>query len=236
MVNYLQQVKVSEIGIQGQLKINNAKVLVIGAGGLGTPLCTYLTLMGIGNIGIVDFDIIQESNLHRQFHYNAIEIGEKKVEIICKKLKLINNDITIKGIDTKIDIFNSNSIIKDYDIICDCTDDASSRIIIDKSCNTLMKPLVYAAVRDWQGYITILNHFNKIQLNDIFSIDDLKFENENNCNNMGIVSSVCGTIASFQATEVLKLILHFVSNLDGNILCYNGLFNSVRFFKINRGS
>lgn len=232
MARYLQQIIVPEIGLLGQEKIKLAKVLIIGAGGLGTPVATYLAAAGIGTIGMIDNDVISESNLQRQFLYSPSEVGLKKVDVLKYKLAHQNPDIQIETFPFFIDESNATEIISKFDIVCDCTDNVNARILIDAVCPQHNKPLVYAAVRDWQAYITVLHHKNKIQLSNIFSISDLQNEAQNNCSIAGIVNTTCGVAGSLQATEVLKIILGLESILDGEILCVNTLYSVFRKFKI----
>ena len=233
-MDYTQQILVKEIGILGQQKIQEAKVLIIGAGGLGIPLATYLTTMGVGKLGIVDGDTVAISNLHRQFMFTKEEIDMNKSKVLSKKLIALNEDIEISSFNYFIDESNINEICRDYDIICDCSDNASTRLLIDNHCYLLSKPLVYGVCRDWQGYVTILNYKNKIRLTDLFTVDQMIEEQNNNCSYFGIVSSVCGIIASYQATELIKLITGQELILDGSILCINTLNNTSRLFRINK--
>lgn len=235
MQKYIQQILVPEIGIEGQNLISQAKVLVIGAGGLGTPLCAYLAAMGIGTLAIADGDIVSESNLHRQFLYCYDDLGKKKVDVLKKTLIVTNPGILIKTYDLMVaEDLGIEFIFKEYDIICDCTDNIEARLLIDKLCSETNKVQVYGAVRDWQGYVTILNGKNKIRLTDIFSYDKLQSESQNNCSVSGIVSSVCGIIGSFMATETIKIITNQQTGLDGSILCINALYNSNKVFKIKK--
>lgn len=233
MSRYIQQISVPEIGINGQHLFSQARVLIIGAGGLGIPTATYLASSGIGNIGIADGDTIALTNLHRQFLYSVDEVEIYKAEILSKKLKIINPEINIESFPFMTNDKNIEGLIQNFDIVCDCTDNVDARLLIDKYCFQFQKPLVYAAVTDWQGYLTILNHKNKIRLTDIFSEEKLRESSTNNCNTSGIVSSACGILGSMQATEVFKIILNLNTPLDGYILCINSLVNTYKTFKIN---
>jgi molybdopterin/thiamine biosynthesis adenylyltransferase len=223
MSRYFQQEIVPEIGKTGQNKLNTAKVLIVGAGGLGTPLATYLTAIGIGKIGIIDGDKIEMSNLNRQFLFNENQIGKLKVDVLSEKLKNQNPDVQIQNFNYFLTNENSEKIITDYDIICDCTDNLEARMLLDKTTFKLNKPLVYAAVKDWEGYVTILNYKNKVRLSTIFSTEELYKNEIINCSTVGIVNSTCGIAASIQATEVIKIILESGNLLDGKIMCFNSL-------------
>lgn len=232
-MDYSQQILVNEIGQKGQKEINDAKVLIIGAGGLGTPLATYLTSMGIGKIGIMDGDKIAATNLHRQFLYQPIHVGVKKVIILKQCLSAINPTINIEVYDFMFENNEvCNSIMNQYQIICDCSDNSATRILINNKCFENNKTLVYGAVKNWQGYVTILNGQKGISLNQIFSEELLAFENNNNCNVSGIISSVCGIIGSIMATEVIKIVTQQPTALDGSILCFDALNNVSKLFKL----
>lgn len=233
MIRYLQQNLVSEFGRDGQSKLSKAKILVVGAGGLGTPVATYLAAMGVGTIAIADFDVIQETNLHRQFAFSPADIGKPKTQVLSARLKIQNPDITISCLDVKLTEENAGTIVSENDLVCDCTDNVDTRLLLDNVCKIMSKKLIYGAVRGWQGYVTILHGTAQIGLTDIFSKDDLIFESQNNCSVSGVVSTVCGAIGSQQANEALKVILGLQSNLDGAVFCYDGLTNNSRILRIN---
>lgn len=234
MLRYVQQTAVGEIGVYGQHLLSEAKVLIVGAGGLGVPVATYLSAMGIGTIGIADFDRIQETNLHRQFVYTPDDIGRYKVEVLSDRLQVQNPTIKIEPYTTKLTIENAAEITAQYDLVCDCTDNAEIRLLLDQVCQERNKPLIYGAVKGWQGYVTVLHGKAKIKLIDIFSEADLVFESQNNCSIAGVVSTVCGIIGCQQANEVLKVLLEIESNLDGGIFCYDGLSNGTRVLKLRK--
>ncbi|MBE99157.1 HesA/MoeB/ThiF family protein [Flavobacterium coralii] len=233
-MRYLQQTLVSEFSVGGQAMLNKAKVLIVGAGGLGTPVATYLAAMGIGTIGIADFDIIQETNLHRQFAFTPTDLGKRKTEVLSTMLRKQNPDIKVYCHEVALRSENAADILSKYDLICDCTDNVNTRILLDKTCNVLNKKLLYGAVRGWEGYVTVLHGKALIGLNDIFSESDLLFESQNNCSVSGVISTVCGIIGCHQANEAVKIILGVESNLDGAIFCYDGLSNTSRIFRLKK--
>lgn len=229
---YQKQIILPEIGESGQLLIANASVLIIGGGGLGVIVSSYLVSMGIGNICICDFDLIEETNLNRQFCYTPNEIGESKATILAKKLRLQNPNIKIKDIVEKIDKNSIKSIAGDYSIICDCTDQGISRIAINEYCANNKKILVHGAVSDWQGYITVFHHLKGFSLKDIFDFSD--YLKSQSCSDIGISSPVCGLIGSYMANETLKIILSIGNTLEGKILHVNTLSNQIRTFKLKK--
>jgi molybdopterin/thiamine biosynthesis adenylyltransferase len=226
MSRYLQQISVSEIGKKGQEKLRNAKVLIIGAGGIGTPVVTLLGSMGVGVIGIADGDTISKSNLHRQFLYYETEIGHLKTDVIISKLSKQNPETEFINFPYKITEKNIQKTFVNFDIICDCTDNAQSRILINNFCLDHSVPLIYSAVKEWEGYVTILHHKKKINLQDIFSEKLLLESSISSCEIAGIVNTTCNIAGSIQANEVLKLILDLEDQLDGQIMCFN-TFNMI---------
>lgn len=232
MKRYKQQIQLPEIGEEGQQKLSQTGVLIVGAGGLGTVVATYLVAMGIGEVGIVDFDKIEESNLHRQFLYSSCDLGKNKAIVLTSKLKKQNEHLTISAFDEELTVNNFDAIINNYTIVCDCTDNLNSRLIIDKKCFANEIPLVHGAVSDWQGYITLLHHKNKFQYQDLFDIKILL--QADSCESKGISSPVCGMIGSLMSNEVAKVILGIESNLDGGLLYVNGLTNNFKFLKLKR--
>jgi sulfur-carrier protein adenylyltransferase/sulfurtransferase len=234
MSRYFQQEIVPEIGEIGQEKLKKAKVLIVGAGGLGTPVAICLTAIGVGKIGIIDGDTIEISNLNRQFLFDENQIGLYKSDIITSKLRNQNPEIEIINFNFFVSGENIDKILSEFDIVCDCSDNLETRLLLDKSSLKFKKPLVYAAVKDWEGYITILNYKRKIQLKDIFPLEEL-FKNEIiNCSKSGIVNTTCGIAGSIQANEVIKIILGLDNQLDGKILCFNGLNMIFKKFKLNK--
>lgn len=222
---YTPQLALPEIGITGQQKLARAKVLVIGAGGLGNPLCASLTGSGIGHLGIADGDVVAITNLHRQFLFSAGDVGKNKATVIREKLALQNPAITLAEFPFFLTKENAREIISGYDIICDCTDNGEARILADSVCAELNKPLVYAAVSGWEGYITVLHYHKKITLSQVFPVENIS---DLNCAITGIAPPVCGIAASIQAGEVLKILLEQEGVLDGKILCFNALVNTYK--------
>ena len=235
MHRYMQQMIVAEFGAEGQRKLGSAKVLVIGAGGLGTIAATFLAAAGVGTLGIADDDRISVSNLSRQFLFDESEAGKSKAKVLATKLGRQNPAVVIQVHDRVVNGSETVSLFSGYDIVCDCTDNAEARIMIDGACDQLGKPLVYAAVRDWEGYVTVLHHKEKISLDLIFSTGEMMDPATANCSVAGIVNTTCGIAGSIQACEVQKIILGLESDLDGGILCFNTLYGRFRNFKLQSG-
>lgn len=233
MDRYQQQIIVPEIGMEGHKKIGAANVIIVGAGGLGVPLSTYLSASGIGNIGIIDGDVISISNLHRQFSYREEQVGQSKALVLQAVLSEQNPGLQVSAYNENLHSDNAASLIRQYDIICDCSDNVETRILVDRVCGEQNKPLIYASVRDWEGYVTVLHGKKNISLNNIFDIDRLYANAGMNCSVTGIVGSTCGVAATIQANEVIKFVTGIETELDGGILCFDLRLPVFRVLKLN---
>lgn len=214
---YLKQLITSGIGLHGQERLSRARVIVVGAGGLGTYVASSLWAAGIGELHIYDGDLIEESNLARQIHYGLGDIGKSKVEVLSHRLRLNRNEPGLISISKNLTEDNVISSLQEAQIVCDCTDNAAARILLANTCEQIRVPLVYAAVREWIGYITILNGEAGIQLSDIFSNEEL-FKNAGRCDEAGILGTTCGVVANIQANEAIKVLLREKSGTDGKLL------------------
>ena len=194
----------------GQKKIMSSKVLIIGMGGLGCPLALYLSGLGIGKIGIVDNDKIELSNLNRQIIYNYNDIGKYKVDVAKKRIKNINKNIYIKSYKLRLSKNNILNIIKDFDIICDGTDNFETRLLINDFCLKKKKILISAAVSGFDGHIFKFNFKKKTPCFRCY-MPELP-PNDNNCETEGVTPTLTGIIGTLQANEVLNSILF--SNRD----------------------
>ena len=189
----------------GQKKIMSSKVLIIGMGGLGCPLALYLSGLGIGKIGIVDNDKIELSNLNRQIIYNYNDIGKYKVDVAKKRIKNINKNIYIKSYKLRLSKNNILNIIKDFDIICDGTDNFETRLLINDFCLKKKKILISAAVSGFDGHIFKFNFKKKTPCFRCY-MPELP-PNDNNCETDGVTPTLTGIIGTLQANEVLNSIL-----------------------------
>ena len=225
-----KQIILKKIGISGQKKIKKAKVLIIGVGGLGCPLLSYLASSGINNIGIVDNDKIELGNLNRQILFNASDIGKYKVYQAKERIRKIYNQIKIKAFKIKITKKNIKSILKEYEIICDGTDNFNTRLLINDYCKKSKKILISAAISKFDGHLFKFNFKKKIPCFRCF-MPDAPIE-ENNCDTEGIFSPVAGILGALQANEVLKTILNLKDDLNGNILIFDSLKMIIRKSKI----
>ena len=226
-----KQIILKKIGISGQKKIKKCKVLIIGMGGLGCPLLTYLAAAGIYNIGITDHDKVDVSNLNRQILFNTADIGKYKVIQAKSKIIKIYKKIKIKTFNQKISVSNINKISKNYDIICDGTDNFKTRYIINDHCKKNKKILISAAISQFDGQLFKFNFKKRGPCFRCFMPE--KPIRENNCETEGIFSPVAGILGSLQANEVLKTVLGLKDDLDNNFLIFNSLKMTLRKIKIN---
>jgi len=227
---YYKQLILKKIGIIGQNKIINSKVLVIGAGGLGCPLILYLAYSGVGNIGIVDHDIIEISNLSRQILFTKRDIGKKKVIVAKKIIKNINNKITVDIYRNKIDKNNIEQIGKNYSIICDGTDNFKTRYLINDYCIKNKKILISAAISKFDGQLFNFDFRNKSACYRCFMPQIPN--DEVNCQSDGIMTTLAGMAGSLQANEVIKSILNIKNKKKGNVMIFNSLNSDFRVVKL----
>ncbi len=227
---YSRQLILKGFGEQGQHKLSNAKVLVVGAGGLGVPVLTYLNAMGVGAIGIVDNDVVSASNLHRQVLYDTSDIGKPKVEVSLRKLKAQNPETELIGHATFLTIENALKIIAAYDIVVDATDNFPTRYLINDACVVLEKPFVYGALHGFEGQISVFNHFGGPTYRCLFP-NMPKVNEVPNCNEHGVLGIVPGIVGNLQALETVKVITGIGEVLSGKLLLYNGLSQTVQKMK-----
>ena len=227
-----KQIILKKIGLAGQKKIKDAKVLIIGMGGLGCPLLTYLASWGVCNVGIVDYDKVVLSNLNRQILFNTSDVGKFKVNQAKYKISKLYNKIKIKTFRIKFTKKNIDTIIKKFDIICDGTDNFNTRYLINDYCKKNKKILISAAISKFDGHLFKFNFKKKGPCLRCF-MPEQPLE-ENNCETEGIFAPVAGIIGAFQANEVLKTVLGLKDDLNTNILIFNSLSMSLRKIKIKK--
>ena len=226
-----KQIILKNVGVAGQKKIFNAKVLIIGIGGLGCPLLTYLAASGVGTIGIADPDKIEISNLNRQTLFTANDIGKFKVDQAKYIINRINNKIRIKVFKKKITLKNIKSAIRDFDIICDGTDNFETRYLINDECKKMKKVLISAAISKFDGHLYKFDFKKKVSCYRCFMPDMPILER--NCETDGIFSPVAGILGSLQANEVLKTIIGLKNSLDNQMMIFDSIKISLRKVKLS---
>ncbi|MDO7173307.1 molybdopterin-synthase adenylyltransferase MoeB [Mariniflexile sp. AS56] len=232
-MRYSRHTILSEIGQAGQDKITNAKVLVVGAGGLGCPVLQYLAAAGVGVLGIMDFDVVELSNLQRQILFGTSSLGQNKAEAAKKRLEDLNSDISITAYAEKLSYQNALELFSQYDVIVDGTDNFETRYLINDACIIANKPLVFGAIYKFEGQVSVFNYNNGPSYRCLFPNPPQK-NTVPNCSEVGVLGVLPGIIGSMQANEVLKIILGIGDVLSGKLLCYNALTAQTTVLKINK--
>lgn len=219
---YSRHLLLDQVGTNGQLKLKQSKVLVIGAGGLGCSVLQHLSAAGIGVIGIVDDDLVDQSNLHRQVLYKTHDIGKFKVRCAKKALEAINPFITIKIHTARLNTSNAIELFSAYDIIVDGTDNFPTRYLSNDASVLTNKPLVFGSIFKFDGQVSVFNYKNGPTYRCLYPSPPT-VGSVPNCSEIGVLGVIAGIIGSLQANEVLKIILDLGNILSGNVLTFNAL-------------
>ena len=232
---FSRQIVLKDIGASGQKKIIQSKVLIIGMGGLGCPVAEFLTRAGVGTLGIIDYDNVDLSNIHRQSLYNVSDIKKSKVLVAKKKLKKINSKTNIICHKIRIDKNNLKKIIKEYNYIVDGSDNFETKFLINDTCKKFKKFLVTGAISKFNGHIFTFD-FKDIKTPCIRSFFQEKKISDDilNCEYEGVLGTVAGIIGTIQANEILKKILNIGESLNGYILILDLLNLNFRKVKLNK--
>ncbi|ATP55961.1 thiamine biosynthesis protein ThiF [Pedobacter ginsengisoli] len=233
MKRYNRQILLPEVGIEGQQKLKAAKVLVIGAGGLGCPVLLYLAAAGVGKIGVIDHDTVDESNLHRQILFNTTDVGKSKADTSVNKLQLLNPHIDFVSYPFKITLNNANSIVQDYDLVVDGSDNFPTRYLVNDTCVALNKPLVFGSIFKFEGQVSVFNYNGGTDYRSLFP-EPPPADKVPNCDEGGVIGSLPGIIGSYMANETIKLICGFGELLSGKLLMVNVLDNSSLILNIGK--
>lgn len=229
---YSRHMLLPEFGLSGQQKLKAARVLVIGAGGLGAPLLLYLAAAGVGTLGIVEFDRIEESNLQRQVLFTTADLGKLKAEVTAERLKALNPHCQVKVHATRLETSNALTLLQEYEVVADATDNFLSRYLINDACVLAAKPLVYGSIYRFEGQVSV---FNALQADgsrsphyrDVFPVPGAA----PNCAESGVIGTLPGIIGTWQANEVIKLITGLGTPLTGKLLLFDALSNETRIIK-----
>jgi len=229
-LRYNRQVMLPEIGDAGQEKLKKAKVLVIGAGGLGCPILQYIATAGVGTIGIVDFDIIEIHNLHRQILYTESQLGLPKAKTAKKVLEGLNPLIDIVAFEEKLTSENAAQIIENFDVVVDGCDNFTTRYLVNDTCVSLGKPLIYGSILKFEGQIAVFNHNGSKSLRDLFP-EPPNPKDVPNCNMNGVLGTLPGIIGTMMGHETLKLIMD-LPTLKNELVLFNTIdwgFRKLKF-------
>ena len=230
---YNKQIMIPEIGVTGQEKLKQAKVLVVGAGGLGSSVLQYLTIAGIGKISIAEFDMVDETNLQRQVLYGSTDVGKLKSIIAKNHLEHLNSLVDIEIFNLRLDASNSLNILKHFDVIVDATDNLETRYIINDSCVILNKPMVHGSIYRYEGVISVFNFkggstyrcYNPYTKGKVF-----KNPQPSQVGLLGVLPGITGT---YMANEAIKIITETGEILSGKVLLINIFNNTFNTFTIN---
>lgn len=229
-LRYNRQMMLPEIGNSGQDKLKKAKVLVIGAGGLGCPVLQYIATAGVGTIGIVDFDKVELHNLHRQILYTENQVGKAKATTAKSILEKLNPLITVIAFEEKLTAENAEQILRNFDVIVDGCDNFETRYLVNDTCVALRKSLVYGSILKFEGQMAVFNHRGNKNLRDLFP-EPPNPKDVPNCNMNGVMGTLPGIIGTMMAHETLKLIMD-LPILENELVLFNTLdwgFTKLKF-------
>lgn len=221
-VRYSRHLKLSQFGLKSQQKLKEAKVLVVGTGGLGAPLLQYLTAAGVGTIGVVDFDIIESSNLQRQVLFGDSDVGKKKTTTAIEKLKKQNPGVEFVEYDEMLTSSNARKIIKQYDLVADGTDNFPTRYLVNDACVLEGKPNVYASIFQFEGQVSVFNYEEGPNYRDLFPHPPPPGMVPS-CAEGGVLGVLPGIIGSMQASEAIKVITGIGQPLSGSLFLFDAL-------------
>ena len=234
VLRYSRHLTLTDFGVEAQIKLKQSSVLVVGAGGLGSPLLTYLAAAGVGCIGIVDFDIVEESNLQRQIIHGVNWIDKPKVVSAQHRLSEINPNCIINTYNVKLDSNNILEIIDSYDVVCDGSDNFPTRYLVNDACVIKQKPYVYGSIFQFEGQVSVFNlHPSSPNYRDLVP-EPPPAGMVPSCAEGGVLGILPGIIGTIQATETIKIITNIGSTLDERLLLFNALEMSFRELKLKK--
>ena len=233
ILRYSRHLIMPEVGMEGQLKLKKAKVLLIGTGGLGAPLGLYLAAAGVGQLGLVDFDVVDFTNLQRQVTFGSSDVGKPKSEAARARLSNLNPDIQVQAFETKLTSANALELFRDFDIIVDGTDNFPTRYLVNDACVLLGKPNVYGSIFRFEGQVTIFGMPGGPCYRCLYP-EPPPPGLVPSCAEGGVLGVLPGIVGSIQAMETIKLILGSGRNLTGRLLLFDALEMGFREFKLRK--
>src|SRR6202051_1235557 len=233
ILRYSRHLIMPEVGMEGQQKLKAAKVLCIGAGGLGSPLALYLTAAGVGTLGIVDFDVVDYTNLQRQIIHSTADVGRKKLDSAADKLKAINPFVNLRTFDTKLTSANALDLFRDFDIVADGTDNFPTRYLVNDACVLTGKPNVYGSIFRFEGQASVFATEEGPCYRCLYP-EPPPPGLVPSCAEGGVLGILPGIVGVIQATEVIKLILGQGDSLVGRLLLVDALGMKFRELKLRK--
>jgi molybdopterin/thiamine biosynthesis adenylyltransferase/rhodanese-related sulfurtransferase len=231
LARYSRHIIIPEFNIEGQKKLKAAKVLVIGTGGLGSPMLLYLAAAGVGTIGIVDFDVVDDSNLQRQVLFDVKDVGRPKVEAARERILGLNPHINVIAYNEHLSSKNALEIFKDYDVVADGTDNFPTRYLVNDACVLTGIPNVYASIYRFDGQVSVFNYNNGPNYRDLYP-EPPPPGLVPSCAEGGVLGVLPGIIGSLQANEVIKVITGIGETLSGRLFSFDALNFTTRIFKV----
>ena len=234
LLHYSRQIMLPHFGVEGQQQLQNAHVVIMGIGGLGSPAALYLAASGVGTLTLVDFDTVDNSNLQRQIIHNTASIGESKVSSAKKTLHAINPETTIHCIDKQLTLDELNSLIAEVSCVVDATDNFATRFLINRACVAQHIALITAAAIQYEGQISVFDLNRKDSACYACLYAEERAEENTNCSDNGILAPVVGILGSMQALEAIKLICKLGETLQNRLLIFDALALQWRTMKLNK--
>jgi adenylyltransferase/sulfurtransferase len=231
--HYQRHLSLPQFGEASQLKLKNAKVLVIGAGGLGCPVLQYLAAAGVGKLGVMDFDTVDVSNLQRQILFTEADVGQLKAEVAVKRLQAMNSCIEVEAIPEQLTASNALELFSDYDLIVDGSDNFTTRYLVNDACVLTDKPLIYGAIYTFQGQVSVFNYQNGPTYRCLFP-DPPDPKDAPNCSEIGVIGVLPGLIGTLQASEAIKVITGIGEPLSGTLWLMDLLTMKQQAIKFSR--
>jgi molybdopterin/thiamine biosynthesis adenylyltransferase/rhodanese-related sulfurtransferase len=230
---YSRQIRLPEIGISGQEKLKTAKVLMIGAGGLGCPILQYLVAAGVGHIGIVDDDLVDVSNLHRQILYSVKDVGSPKATVAKEKLEAMNPHVEINAYTMRLSNENAVALCEDYDLLIDGSDNFETRYLVSDTAIALNKVLVFGSIFKFEGHVSVFNYQSGPNYRDVFP-EPPTADEVPNCAEIGVLGVLPGIIGTYMANEAMKIICNIGEVLSGKLLVIDALNNTNQIFQFSK--
>jgi len=228
---YDRQIILAELGIEGQQRLKDASVLVIGAGGLGSAALFYLAAVGIGRIAVIDHDTVDESNLQRQILFNINDIGKNKAVTAVEKLKLLNPHLAFNAYPFKLNPQNAIEIFSDYMLLLDCSDNFPTRYLVNDICVELKKPLVFGSIFRFEGQVSVFNLGGGPNYRNLYPSPPAKEESPN-CGEAGVIGTLPGIVGTYMANEAIKILAEFGETLSGKLMIIDALHNQTKIFDL----
>jgi molybdopterin/thiamine biosynthesis adenylyltransferase/molybdopterin synthase catalytic subunit/rhodanese-related sulfurtransferase len=234
--DYSRQMALKEVGAEGQAKLRRAAVLIVGCGGLGVPVMTYLAAAGVGRIGLVDGDVLEASNLHRQTLYCLADVGQPKAQLAAARLRALNPEVEIRVHPLRLDALTAPGLIGQYDLVLDCTDNFASKFMLNDACVRLRTPVIFSSVYQYEGQLQVVRPDRGGACLRCIWPEATRDGLVGNCSQAGVLGPVPGTFGSLQALEALKLLLELPGQLSEEMLVLDLLSMSITRVRTRRAS